>query len=180
MIGHELTGHERSRSHVTDDAVLDRRKTGHRSVREVSFTLHRGEVIGLAGLVGSGRGEIGRALFGSPRFVRAASRKAAGPSARAIPATPARRHRPGAARPQARGTDDADERPGKCQPRHPRPPSYAGVVREAREPEAGAASQKRPGSARTVRISGQRPVRRQPAKDAARPLAVARSRSALS
>jgi ribose transport system ATP-binding protein len=33
-------------------------------VRDVSFTLHAGEVIGLAGLMGSGRSELARALFG--------------------------------------------------------------------------------------------------------------------
>jgi ABC-type sugar transport system ATPase subunit len=34
-------------------------------VRDVSFSLHRGEVLGLAGLVGSGRTEIARILFGA-------------------------------------------------------------------------------------------------------------------
>src|SRR3972149_5360832 len=31
---------------------------------DVSFTLHAGEVVGLAGLVGAGRSEIARAIFG--------------------------------------------------------------------------------------------------------------------
>lgn len=35
-----------------------------RGVRDVSFDLHRGEVLGLAGVVGSGRTEIARAIFG--------------------------------------------------------------------------------------------------------------------
>ena len=33
-------------------------------VRDVSFTAHRGEIIGLAGLMGAGRTELARALFG--------------------------------------------------------------------------------------------------------------------
>jgi ribose transport system ATP-binding protein len=33
-------------------------------LKDVSFTLHRGEVLGVAGLVGSGRSELGAALFG--------------------------------------------------------------------------------------------------------------------
>jgi len=33
-------------------------------VRDVSFTLHRGEVLGVAGLMGSGRTELARILFG--------------------------------------------------------------------------------------------------------------------
>jgi ribose transport system ATP-binding protein len=35
-----------------------------RGVRDVSFTLHRGEVLGLGGVLGSGRTEIARAVFG--------------------------------------------------------------------------------------------------------------------
>jgi ribose transport system ATP-binding protein len=33
--------------------------------RDISFTLHKGEVLGLAGLVGAGRTEIARAIFGA-------------------------------------------------------------------------------------------------------------------
>ena len=35
-----------------------------RRVNGVSFTLHRNEVLGLFGLVGAGRSELARALFG--------------------------------------------------------------------------------------------------------------------
>ncbi len=37
-------------------------------VRDVSFTLHRGELLGLAGLVGAGRTETARAVFGADRL----------------------------------------------------------------------------------------------------------------
>jgi ribose transport system ATP-binding protein len=36
-----------------------------RAIRDVSFTLHRGEILGLAGLVGAGRTEVARAIFGA-------------------------------------------------------------------------------------------------------------------
>src|SRR6266536_985006 len=36
-----------------------------RNVRDVSFTLRRGEILGFAGLVGAGRTEVARAIFGA-------------------------------------------------------------------------------------------------------------------
>jgi ribose transport system ATP-binding protein len=37
----------------------------HGAVHDVSFTLHRGEILGISGLVGSGRTEMARLLFGA-------------------------------------------------------------------------------------------------------------------
>lgn len=41
-----------------------------RAVRDVSFTLHRGEIVALTGLVGSGRTETARLIFGADRLDR--------------------------------------------------------------------------------------------------------------
>ncbi|MCH1980887.1 sugar ABC transporter ATP-binding protein [Lawsonibacter sp. OA9] len=38
--------------------------TRHKAFQNVSFTLHRGEILGMAGLVGAGRTEVVRAIFG--------------------------------------------------------------------------------------------------------------------
>jgi ribose transport system ATP-binding protein len=47
-------------------AVLEVRRLGLRGkFHQVSFTLHRGEVLGIAGMLGSGRTELLRALFGA-------------------------------------------------------------------------------------------------------------------
>ena len=55
--------------HATDpDVVLDVRDLNRgRAVRHVSFDLHRGEILGFAGLVGAGRTEVARAVFGADR-----------------------------------------------------------------------------------------------------------------
>jgi ribose transport system ATP-binding protein len=39
-----------------------------KGLQDVSFTLHRGEVLGLAGLMGAGRTEVARAIFGADRL----------------------------------------------------------------------------------------------------------------
>jgi ribose transport system ATP-binding protein len=48
------------------EVVLELRGvTRGRAIRDVSFTLRRGEVLGVAGLVGAGRTEVARAIFGA-------------------------------------------------------------------------------------------------------------------
>ena len=49
------------------EVVLETRGLTTATVRDVSLQLRRGEIVGLAGLVGSGRTEVARALFGLDR-----------------------------------------------------------------------------------------------------------------
>jgi ribose transport system ATP-binding protein len=61
----------RRRTAVPSKAVLLSVKhiTTHK-LRDVSFDLHRGEVLGIAGLLGAGRSELGAALFGLDRILQ--------------------------------------------------------------------------------------------------------------
>jgi ABC-type sugar transport system ATPase subunit len=53
------------------DTVLSVRGLGRGNVlRDISFDLRRGEVLGLSGLVGAGRTEIARCVFGADRYDR--------------------------------------------------------------------------------------------------------------
>lgn len=66
MIGRELTNEfPRRPTYQLGEKVLEVKHI-HRGtvIKDVSFTLHRGEVLGLAGLVGAGRTEIARAITG--------------------------------------------------------------------------------------------------------------------
>jgi ribose transport system ATP-binding protein len=65
MIGKEIEKHyARARTEIGEPLLEARNIFTDRGVRNVSLTLHRGEVLGLGGMLGSGRSEIARALFG--------------------------------------------------------------------------------------------------------------------
>jgi len=54
--------------HPSDEVLLEVRNLNRgRQVRDVSFQLRRGEILGVAGLVGAGRTEVMRAIFAADR-----------------------------------------------------------------------------------------------------------------
>src|ERR1035441_9864232 len=64
MVGRELDLAGGPRRRARCDVALEVEDVCTSRLRNVSFTLHRGEVLGVAGLVGAGRSELGAALFG--------------------------------------------------------------------------------------------------------------------
>ncbi len=68
MIGHNLTALD-GPARETGPVVLSVREVTQISgLQDVSFDLHQGEVLGVAGLVGSGRSRLARVLFGIESF----------------------------------------------------------------------------------------------------------------
>ena len=70
MIGTDIQEHFPKEHNATTEVVLA--ATGlatAQRVQDATFDLHRGEVLGLGGVIGSGRTEIARALFGADRVV---------------------------------------------------------------------------------------------------------------
>lgn len=66
MVGEDVGDHYPKERNATDEVVLEARGLSTKAgVRDVSLALHRGEVLGLGGVLGSGRTEIARALFGT-------------------------------------------------------------------------------------------------------------------
>ncbi len=67
MVGRALEAHTH-RSHAGTEIVLEASGLGRgEAVRDVSFALYRGEVLGIAGLVGAGRTELARLIAGVDR-----------------------------------------------------------------------------------------------------------------
>jgi rhamnose transport system ATP-binding protein len=66
MVGRELTAVFPKRPVAIGSVALEVRELSNRAagVRDVSFTVRRGEILGLAGLVGSGRTQLAETLFG--------------------------------------------------------------------------------------------------------------------
>ena len=67
MVGRTLEANEKHIPDTTSNEVLlDVRNINRaRAIRNVSFTVRRGEIVGFAGLMGAGRTEVARAVFGA-------------------------------------------------------------------------------------------------------------------
>ncbi len=68
MVGRVIMGEQKEKSNVAPDApvVLEvQHMCAGREVRDVSFQLRKGEILGFSGLMGAGRTEVCRALYGA-------------------------------------------------------------------------------------------------------------------
>ena len=66
MVGEEIADHYPKQNNATDSILFEARGvTSENGANGASFTVHAGEVFGLGGVIGSGRTEIARAIFGA-------------------------------------------------------------------------------------------------------------------
>ena len=71
MVGRVIYGGQKEKSMVAPDAptALEvRHLCSGNTLKDISFTLKKGEILGFAGLMGAGRTELARAIFGADRF----------------------------------------------------------------------------------------------------------------
>ncbi|MCW5319726.1 sugar ABC transporter ATP-binding protein [Verminephrobacter aporrectodeae subsp. tuberculatae] len=70
MVGRELQAvHRQIPDTSRNEVMLEVRGISRgQAIRDVSFTLRRGEILGFAGLMGAGRTEVARAVFGADRI----------------------------------------------------------------------------------------------------------------
>ncbi len=67
MVGRTIENEYPPRPQCVGAPLLEVRSINTRKLHDISFTLHKGEILGLVGLVGAGRTEIVRALFGADK-----------------------------------------------------------------------------------------------------------------
>jgi len=64
MVGRKLDRNQRPERDRATEVILDVKDLKTSFLSKINFQLHAGEVLGVAGLVGAGRSELGAALFG--------------------------------------------------------------------------------------------------------------------
>ena len=67
MVGRELTNTYPEKQQSGSEVVLSVRNLTGNGVRNINFDLHRGEILGFAGLVGAGRTELMHLIFGAAK-----------------------------------------------------------------------------------------------------------------
>jgi ribose transport system ATP-binding protein len=71
MVGRVIYGDKKEKSNCPPDSpvVLEvRNLCSGTTIKNVSFQLHKGEILGFSGLMGAGRTEVARAIYGADRF----------------------------------------------------------------------------------------------------------------
>jgi len=69
MVGRELDKTFPPRTRIKGEKILEAVNLTNSRIKDISFELHKGEILGIAGLVGSGRTELLRAIFGADNIL---------------------------------------------------------------------------------------------------------------
>lgn len=69
MVGRELSGEFPQNNQHNDDVILKVQGITTQKLKNISFELHRNEILGITGLVGAGRTELVRAIFGADPYL---------------------------------------------------------------------------------------------------------------
>ena len=67
MVGRTIENEYPPRAHFVGEPLLEVKNLNTSKLHDINFTLHKGEILGLVGLVGAGRTEIIRAIYGADK-----------------------------------------------------------------------------------------------------------------
>ena len=67
MVGRTIENEYPPRANFVGEPLLEVKNLNTNKLHDINFTLHKGEILGLVGLVGAGRTEIIRALYGADK-----------------------------------------------------------------------------------------------------------------
>jgi ribose transport system ATP-binding protein len=70
MVGRTIENEFPPRPEAAGETILEIKSMNTHKLRDIKLTLRKGEILGLVGLVGSGRTELVRALFGADKVAR--------------------------------------------------------------------------------------------------------------
>jgi ribose transport system ATP-binding protein len=70
MVGRELAENYPQRSNITKERALEVKNLTGNGNKDISFHVNKGEIVGFAGLVGAGRTELARMIFGADKYVK--------------------------------------------------------------------------------------------------------------
>ena len=131
MVGRDIgdTYANLSRNDKYGDALLEVNNLTTYAVHDVSFKLRKGEVIGLAGLVGAGRTEVVRAIFGADAVISGEIKLEGQPVKFASPRTPSTQASPSVGRPERAGPRPVGAYHPQCEPSCPEKAQKASVPR---------------------------------------------------
>ena len=69
MVGRDIDIHEKQKKKVFSKKALELKDINTNKVKNISLDLFEGEILGIAGLVGSGRTELAEAIFGMDKII---------------------------------------------------------------------------------------------------------------
>ncbi|MBQ9685601.1 MAG: sugar ABC transporter ATP-binding protein [Oscillospiraceae bacterium] len=70
MLGYQIEGNTHSREHAQDEVIFKAEHiSGEKLPRDFSFELHKGEILGVWGLLGSGRSELFNTILGIDKMM---------------------------------------------------------------------------------------------------------------
>lgn len=68
MVGRKLEEQYPYKEHKTEDIIFEVKNLSNKYIKDISFNMQRGEILGVAGLMGAGRTELAKTLYGHYKY----------------------------------------------------------------------------------------------------------------